>query len=391
MRASLGWIVLVQLLLWPSPLAAAQSLRGGAAAVEDGIDPRRGASFVDIDNESAGPARVKDAAIEETPHERRARSRDALVNESAIPAHVEDAAIEETPHERRARSQDALVVSSNSTIDQYHRDERGIFRPEPRIIGGTAAVAPTSGPALAHVVLLDRNGNPFCGGSLISLDVVFTAAHCTHQASGKGPIEVVVGRPTLSDESQGEILGVRAEYVHPGYDIKSAHQKWNYDFGLLFLRRPAKVPVQIMKLNKDPRLPRGGSTVRVWGHGDTEAHPDVKIMSDTLQVARLRMMSNQQCNAVTGRFYEYHVSYHGFIKDDMMCARNRKRDSCQGDSGGALTWKGMQVGITSWGVECNNRHFPGVYARTSAAHQWTKRNVCSRSMYPDKQFNCEPW
>jgi len=43
------------------------------------------------------------------------------------------------------------------------------------------------------------------------------------------------------------------------------------------------------------------------------------------------------------------------------------KDSCNGDSGGALVVKksGKQVGIVSWGIGCAKPDFPGVYANVA--------------------------
>ncbi|KAL7535100.1 hypothetical protein ACHAXR_006269 [Thalassiosira sp. AJA248-18] len=257
-----------------------------------------------------------------------------------------------------------------------------------RIIGGNDALD------LEHsfaVALLDRNGNQFCGGSLVSKDCILTAAHCSDTVTKKGPITVLIGRPTLSNKAQGENLKVRFEKLHPQYDVLKANVEWKYDFALLFLERPTMTKSKIIELNSDPNIPRGNSLVSVMGWGDTHADENIRIPSDKLQVANLRIVSNSQCNAITGRYGEYSVSYHGFIQDSMMCAKNRKRDSCQGDSGGPLTRRGVQVGITSWGVGCNSKSFPGVYARVSSAYGWIRRVMCSRSMYPDAKFKCERW
>jgi hypothetical protein len=58
----------------------------------------------------------------------------------------------------------------------------------------------------------------------------------------------------------------------------------------------------------------------------------------------------------------------------MLCAGYLGRggvDTCQGDSGGPLlvsTSAGLrQAGITSWGVGCADKEYPGVYARIGTA------------------------
>ena len=150
---------------------------------------------------------------------------------------------------------------------------------------------------------------------------------------------------------------------------------------------------EIITLNSDPEIPRANNQVTASGWGDTNPQENVREPSMKLQFANLRVVPNNQCGSIEGTYGSYSVSYHGYIEEDMMCAKSRKRDSCQGDSGGPLIHRGSgkQVGITSWGVGCNSKHFPGVYARVSSAYRWIRRQVCSRSMYPPASMKCEPW
>lgn len=273
----------------------------------------------------------------------------------------------------------------NEVIDQYHRNERN--KKQTRIIGGRDAT-----PA-AHsytVAILDRWGRQFCGGSLIAIDAILTAAHCTHRVTDKGPIKVVVGRITLSDENEGQVLTVRREMIHPRYDVDDV-ANFDWDFSVLLLSTSVfGSGATIIKLNSNKQWPVGGAA-DVTGWGDTNSEINVRQPSDTLQVARLKIIPNEECNAVSGRWGEYEVSYVGHIKDTMMCAKNRRRDSCQGDSGGPLVVDQVQVGITSWGVGCNQKVFPGVYSRISSAHTWIERIVCRYSAWAGNNFDCSPF
>jgi len=53
----------------------------------------------------------------------------------------------------------------------------------------------------------------------------------------------------------------------------------------------------------------------------------------------------------------------------MVCAGMPEggKDSCSGDSGGALVIKksGKQVGIVSWGIGCAEKDHPGVYTNVA--------------------------
>ena len=63
--------------------------------------------------------------------------------------------------------------------------------------------------------------------------------------------------------------------------------------------------------------------------------------------------------------------------------RGGGKDSCQGDSGGAIWWKNpkdnvdYQVGIVSSGRGCARPHFPGIYTRMSAYGDWVNSMISS--------------
>jgi secreted trypsin-like serine protease len=71
------------------------------------------------------------------------------------------------------------------------------------------------------------------------------------------------------------------------------------------------------------------------------------------------------------------------IGDTEICATGLTggKDSCFGDSGGPLVVAAdndqgyAQVGIVSWGPQCGNPLYPGVYTRVSSFSQWIKDNM----------------
>lgn len=264
---------------------------------------------------------------------------------------------------------------------------RELISKSTRIIGGRVA----ADNRYSYIVSLQSNGKHFCGGVLISIDVVLTAAHCTnHISQNRDPIRVIVGRHDLST-SKGEELQVKEERVHPKY-LQSV--EYDNDFALLFLKKATMSKVDLATLNHGSSRPRGYQSVKVLGWGDTSVTRSGG--NGLLNEANLRIIPNQRCNNVEGYWSGMYVSFNGYIADSMMCAAFKDRDACQGDSGGPLIVKGsngeddLLVGLVSWGLGCAN-DFPGVYARVSSGYNWIRREVCKRSVLPPKSFDCEPF
>ena len=76
------------------------------------------------------------------------------------------------------------------------------------------------------------------------------------------------------------------------------------------------------------------------------------------------------------------------ITDNMICASRSGSDSCWGDSGGPLITNtnnnndnDILLGIVSWGYECADKTYPGVYARIETAYTWIQDTMCSMSPY----------
>ena len=109
-------------------------------------------------------------------------------------------------------------------------------------------------------------------------------------------------------------------------------------------------------------------------------------------------LTNEICRRVEGIVGSTFYSYKDIVNPCMMCAMSIGPDACAGDSGGPLLVRGpaedgsadIQVGIVSFGVECGNPNFPGVYARISEAYDWIREIVCSSSGYPVDNFGCAP-
>ena len=59
----------------------------------------------------------------------------------------------------------------------------------------------------------------------------------------------------------------------------------------------------------------------------------------------------------------------------MLCAGESGKDACHGDSGGPLVQNGVQVGIVSFGPDCGNASYPGVYVQVDVYMEFIQENV----------------
>jgi secreted trypsin-like serine protease len=249
--------------------------------------------------------------------------------------------------------------------------------PDPRIVGGNAASIATY-PWQAAVVFSparlsgNAHNRQFCGGSLLTSRIVITAAHCVYDTDPNpgcilcspaqlkldpDDVDVVLGRTTLSDASQGVEHSVIGVSYRSSYFISGGGAP-NNDVGYLVLAG-ASAQTQIKIAGTDEgALWDAGSPAEISGWGSTSNGGGTV---DTLRAAGVTIAADSTCSA----------AYPGdFNSGNMLCAGGSGTDTCNGDSGGPLEAPlaagGYRlVGVTSWGIGCGQR--PGVYTRVAGA------------------------
>ncbi len=230
-----------------------------------------------------------------------------------------------------------------------------------KIVGGSKAPTDTYRwiVALADVGSRSLFSRQFCGASLIDRDWVLTAAHCVDDQVPQ-TLQVVVGLTDLDDTSNAEIRGVRGIYIHPSY-VKRNGNLYG-DIALILLEDPVTniTPIEINRTASDA-LP--GLQVRALGWGDTLSTPRFPT---ELRMVDLNLVSNSISNQVYGGIDNRHLS-----------ARAEGKDTCSGDSGGPLFDEDgapgadpLLVGITSFGIDCAQKSYPGIYTNVSTYASW---------------------
>lgn len=251
---------------------------------------------------------------------------------------------------------------------------------QPRVIGGSATTIGQYPWQAALVVDPSKaTGDPFqrqfCGGSLITAQIVMTAGHCvdnTDPDNGSDldadDVNVVLGQTTLSGAPTSSEFDVQGVALHPGYDGRygPASGVPSNDIAYLVLQSAygATTPIDIAGPGEEG-LWDAGSLEQITGWGATATSGPGSGGSDTLRHATVPIVSDVTCAGDYGSY---------FNGSTMVCAGYPEGgvDTCFGDSGGpmqAAMGGGVYrlVGITSWGAGCAEPNAPGVYTRVAAA------------------------
>jgi secreted trypsin-like serine protease len=209
---------------------------------------------------------------------------------------------------------------------------------------------------------------------------------------------VVVGYGS-NDRTKTTKIESEKVIVHPGYiaDEKA-------DVALVKLKTPipdAKA-IGYADAEQDQALLPDGANVIVTGWGaiwDFQAFQNaVDVMAGRRTVSERKLLSDEELQAPL-KLHEVDIQvidpaeckavYQSLnvpafsIGDTEICATGLSggKDSCFGDSGGPLVVAAdnergyAQVGIVSWGPQCGNPLYPGVYTRVSSFSKWIKDNM----------------
>ncbi|XP_018583630.1 complement factor D-like [Scleropages formosus] len=227
------------------------------------------------------------------------------------------------------------------------------------ITGGNEA-APHSRPYMASI---QKNGRHECGGFLVKEQWLMSAAHCFRE--GTEGVKIVLGAHSLKEPEQSKQEFTISElHSHPDFNTDN----YDSDIALVKLDRPAVLSDAVKTLELQQaggREPQPEEEVSAAGWGSTNnrgSRPD-KLQEVFVEV----MLPTLCCRS------DY---YSTKFTANMMCAARRQKDTCDGDSGGPLLYKGVAVGVTSnGGKKCGTSRKPGVYTIISKFTAWINKII----------------
>ncbi|XP_076245966.1 transmembrane protease serine 9-like [Calliopsis andreniformis] len=217
-----------------------------------------------------------------------------------------------------------------------------------------------------------------CGGTLISLQHVLTAAHCVNNIQNSVPIEVRLGDVDIKSTTYNvQRIPISDIISHPEYRRHSVY----HDVAIIKLKTKVQMsnsakpicletkPVNSLSMTSDTSLVAVG-----WGTTGVAENTSDKLM----RTPSLSLVNKEECR----KYYPESFRLSRGIDDTMFCARDnnssRRSDACYGDSGGPMLMLAKSdesvVGVTAFGSGCGSV-VPGIYTSVYSYLDWIEEQV----------------
>lgn len=268
---------------------------------------------------------------------------------------------------------EAVKVSINSQCQiikngrNEKRENTQMLSRRKRVVGGQE-VEDSEHPWAVKIEYILGATRQHCGGILINMLWVLTAAHCFQGINKQwnlNNINVSVYNPVTRKR---DLYTVSKINIHPSYEVSKT--AFNYDAALIKLDIPKSVQEELTPACVSPTLDIDNIEAKAfgWGYVDEKS----KLFSKNLKEIDLYIYPNGECYYRDAHFMQ-------FSEEQMVCAGPEDKtvddeSTCNGDSGGGLmvttddsNRTASVVGIVSWSFHCAG---PTVFQRVAPIHSW---------------------
>ncbi|XP_042738002.1 ovochymase-2 isoform X3 [Lagopus leucura] len=269
-------------------------------------------------------------------------------------------------------TEEELQVTADDVCGMPSNQPRFIFS---RIIGGEEAV-PHSWPWQVSIQISDQH---ICGGAVVAKEWIVTAAHCFNSKElFRNLWMVVTGIHDLTEQEYRQKRSVKQYIIHPSFNKITMDS----DIALLQLAEPLEfnhyVHPVCLPAKEEVVQPSSVCIVTGWGAQEEDREKNKKLHQ--LEVPILMLEACQT----------YYINLPSRVTQRMICAGfplEEGKDSCTGDSGGPLVCPSKDGsgfytlnGITSWGLGCGRKSYPGVYTNVGVFVDWIKQSINSSDL-----------
>ncbi|KAH8380156.1 hypothetical protein KR009_009300 [Drosophila setifemur] len=200
-------------------------------------------------------------------------------------------------------------------------------------------------------------GSWWCGGSLIEVGCVLTAAHCT---SGADSVVVYLGATIRTSPKATQTIRSSDFIQHENYNSVLIRN----DIALIKIA-PVSTSSSIQTIALPARASSystyAGQTAVASGWGLTS--DSANVVSNVLKYVSLPVITNAVCQSTFGSL---------IVTAGTLCVSTPNGSStCQGDSGGPLALDNIVIGVTSFGSGSGcQAGYPAAFSRTTYYREW---------------------
>ncbi|XP_017839754.1 trypsin delta-like [Drosophila busckii] len=217
----------------------------------------------------------------------------------------------------------------------------------PKLSGHILGGSLTTNIDFPHMVSVQGPG--ICGGSLITVNVVVTAAHCVEGAPAS-KLNVVAGARLLNIGV--DRLKVSRTIIHANYSSTTMAN----DIALLRLSKPVTLSPNIQPIALASSNPANGASAVVTGWGNLISN----LLPKFLFKMEVKFLDYTSCGI-----------HYSNVLDTHVCAF--RENAFMGDSGSPLVYNNKLIGISSWGRTTLGS--PTGYTSIPSHYDWINANT----------------
>ncbi|HEY1853923.1 MAG TPA: serine protease [Solirubrobacterales bacterium] len=242
------------------------------------------------------------------------------------------------------------------------------------VVGGEGAVR-GSFPYLAFVIHGEGGSAEACTGTVVSSNVVLTAAHCVVDEEGgtlypASGFQVVTGSVRWS-ASERVVSSVSSVAVFPEYTPSGEYAHWG-DAALLELSKPIAAPA-VRLASAEAWAPGSAALITGWGKTASSQAGAASLLHDAETVVQPASV----CGAGANHFHA----------EGQLCVADPEgaRSACNGDSGGPLlvvapgsASEPLEIGVASFIADAGcSPSSPQYYTRADLIEPWVAAQVAA--------------